>query len=86
VWFVPYPTIRLRVKDRPHPASFPADLADMCLKLHGLDRARRVLDPFMGLGSVGVAARRHKIPFVGFDIDPAYVAAAEQELQRMNDQ
>jgi DNA modification methylase len=40
----------------------------------------------MGLGSVGVAARRHKIPFVGFDIDPAYVAAAEQELQRMNDQ
>jgi site-specific DNA-methyltransferase (adenine-specific) len=71
-WFIPYETIQSRDRDRPHPASFPPALPDRCIRLHGLERTRRVLDPFMGLGSTGVAARRLGIPCVGFEIDPGY--------------
>src|SRR6187455_3488091 len=54
-WFIPYETIQSREKDRPHPATFPPKLPEMCLRLHGLERARLVADPFLGLGSTAVA-------------------------------
>src|SRR5207245_11585414 len=34
-WFIPYETIRDRAAQRPHPATFPAQLAGRCLQLHG---------------------------------------------------
>jgi site-specific DNA-methyltransferase (adenine-specific) len=34
-WFVPYQTIKSRANQRPHPATFPAELAERCIKLHG---------------------------------------------------
>jgi len=71
-WFLPYPTIMRRARDRPHPATFPPSLPDRCLRLHGLERARLVLDPFMGLGSTAVACARLGVPCVGFEIDPEY--------------
>jgi hypothetical protein len=51
----PYETIQSRDKDRPHPATFPPRLADYCLRLHGLQRLRLAMDPFLGLGSTAVA-------------------------------
>ena len=36
-WFIPYETIQSREKDRPHPATFPPKLPEMCLRLHGLE-------------------------------------------------
>jgi len=79
-WFLPYPTIRRRAHDRPHPASFPVELPEQCLKLHGLARVRLAVDPFVGIGSSAVAAGRLGVPFVGFDVDPAYLAVAVQRL------
>ena len=38
-WFIPYQTIQSRKKERPHPATFPAQLAEWCITLHGTDRA-----------------------------------------------
>lgn len=80
-WFVPYTTIRSRAKERPHPATFPPQLATMCLRLHGVDEESTVLDPFLGLGHSGLAARecgvRH---FIGFEIDPEYLAEAARRL------
>ena len=52
-WFVPYKTIQRRDTERPHPATFPVTIPDMCVRLHGVKRARRVLDPFMGLAARG---------------------------------
>lgn len=80
-WFVPYDTIRSRDAQRPHPATFPVELARKCILLHGLDRTRVVLDPFMGLGNAGLAARALGKDFVGFEIDPAYVAEADARLR-----
>ena len=55
-WFVPYATIKNRAAQRPHPASFPIELARKCIRLHGLARAQLVLDPFLGIGHAGAAA------------------------------
>ncbi|MCX6018456.1 MAG: site-specific DNA-methyltransferase [Chloroflexi bacterium] len=79
-WFIPYDTIQKRSSDRPHPASFPPHLPEQCILLHGRDRVRTVLDPFMGIGSTGIACRTLGVGFVGFEIDPDYLHAARQAL------
>ncbi|HEX3817558.1 MAG TPA: site-specific DNA-methyltransferase [Chthoniobacterales bacterium] len=80
-WFIPYETIRRRAKERPHPATFPVQLAVNCILLHGLTRARRMLDPFLGIGNSAVAAKRCGLTnFVGFEIDEKYLAEARRRL------
>jgi site-specific DNA-methyltransferase (adenine-specific) len=79
-WFIPYRTIRDRTSQRPHPSTFPVQLPEMCIKLHGADRVRRVLDPFVGLGSTAIAAQRLGLPCVGFDLDQYYLDIARRQL------
>lgn len=79
-WFLPYPTIRVRATDRPHPAAFPPELPERCLKLHGLSRIRLAVDPFVGIGASAIAAARLGVPFVGFDVDAVYLAVARDRL------
>lgn len=79
-WFVPYPTIKYRAKDRPHPASFPVALPERCLRLHGAVQVRRVMDPFVGLGSTALAAARMGLDCIGFDLDENYLEVARQRL------
>ncbi|HVX02795.1 MAG TPA: site-specific DNA-methyltransferase [Nitrososphaera sp.] len=76
-WFIPYETIQSR-KDRPHPATFPARLPEMCIRLHG--HARLVADPFTGIGSTALAAKRLGVSFVGFEIDKGYLDEAIARL------
>src|SRR5467141_323926 len=57
-WFIPYETIQSRAKERPHPATFPVQLAEWCIKLHGVSRVQTMLDPFLGIGNSAVAAQR----------------------------
>jgi site-specific DNA-methyltransferase (adenine-specific) len=75
-WFLPYDTINSREKDRPHPATFPVRLPEYCLRLHGLDRAKRVLDPFVGLGATAVACASLGLDFVGIELDRGYLDEA----------
>jgi site-specific DNA-methyltransferase (adenine-specific) len=72
-WFIPYETIQRRDRDRPHPATFPPQLPEQCLRLHGLGRVRLVMDPFTGLGSTAVACARLGVDFIGADIDEVYL-------------
>ena len=76
-WFIPYETIK---KTRPHPTVYPDKLPEMCLKLHGVKRAKLALDPFMGIGSTAVACKKLKIDFLGFEIDKSYVKIAKDKL------
>jgi len=71
-WFIPYKTILSRSKERPHPATFPIELPTRCIRLHGVDRVRLVMDPFLGIGSTAVACSRMKLGFVGFEIAQDY--------------
>lgn len=80
-WFIPYQTIKSRDKQRPHPATFPVQLAVNCIKLHGVDRVQTMLDPFLGIGNSAVAARECSVPkFIGFEIDDSYLAEAKHRL------
>jgi site-specific DNA-methyltransferase (adenine-specific) len=83
-WFVPYETIQSRDKERPHPATFPVQLAEWCIKLHGPADAGRIemmLDPFLGIGNSAVAAQRYGVKrFIGFEIDEAYLAEAKRRV------
>jgi site-specific DNA-methyltransferase (adenine-specific) len=76
-WFIPYETIQSK-SERPHPATFPVKLPEMCIKLHG--STKLVVDPFSGIGSTAVAAMRLGVPFVGFEIDKEYLDAAVVRL------
>ncbi|MDA1184388.1 MAG: site-specific DNA-methyltransferase [Acidobacteria bacterium] len=80
-WFIPYTTIQSREKDRPHPATFPPKLPEMCLKLHGLDRIDTVADPFLGLGATAVACAQLGLSFIGIEMDEGYLLEAITRTQ-----
>jgi site-specific DNA-methyltransferase (adenine-specific) len=80
-WFIPYKTIQSRAKERPHPATFPVQLAEWCIKLHGISRVETMLDPFLGIGNSAVAAQRCGVKnFIGFEIDEIYFAEARSRV------
>lgn len=81
-WFIPYKTIVSRDKERPHPASFPPLLAEMCIKLHGLDRVGLVMDPFMGIGNTALACAQLGVSCVGYEIDPEYFKTSVEQVER----
>ena len=81
-WFIPYETIQNREKDRPHPATFPPRLPEMCLRLHGLAGIRLVADPFLGLGSTAVACAQLGLNFVGVELDKRYLNEAVERTQK----
>src|SRR5437870_5563136 len=81
-WFIPYQTIQSRAKERPHPATFPVQLAELCIKLHGVSRVQTMLDPFLGIGNSAMAAQRCDVKkFIGFEIDETYLAEAKRRLR-----
>jgi site-specific DNA-methyltransferase (adenine-specific) len=81
-WFIPYETIQSREQERPHPATFPVQLAEWCIKLHGVTRIETMLDPFLGIGNSAVAAQRCGVKsFIGFEIDEVYLAEAKRRME-----
>lgn len=80
-WFIPYETIQRRDRDRPHPASFPSKLPEQCLRLHGLDRVKLAMDPFVGLGSTAVACARLGVDVIGTDLDETYLELAVERTR-----
>jgi len=83
-WFIPYETIQSREKDRPHPATFPPRLPEMCLLLHGTDRITTVADPFLGLGSTAVACAQLGLNFVGVEMDKGYLEEAIERVKTVS--
>jgi site-specific DNA-methyltransferase (adenine-specific) len=80
-WFIPYRTIRDRNQERPHPATFPAELAENCILLHGLAAETVMLDPFLGIGNSAIAAKKSGVKrFIGFDIDEEYLRVASGKI------
>ena len=68
-----------RMKEFDHPAMFPEELARRVLLLFSFS-GDAILDPFAGVGTTCVVARRHNRQFLGIDIAPEYCATAEQRL------
>jgi site-specific DNA-methyltransferase (adenine-specific) len=93
VWFIPYRTIRSKAQRDHHPSPFPVELAERCIKLHGMHAqpdegaaegeksSPVVLDPFLGVGSTLLAAQRLGCPGIGIEIDASYAEAAAWHLR-----
>jgi site-specific DNA-methyltransferase (adenine-specific) len=79
-WFIPYETIWDRETQRPHPSTFPVALPEMCIRIHGLERTKMVLDPFMGIGTTAIASLRLRKSCTGFEIDDKYLKAASDRI------
>ena len=62
-----------------HPAAFPVDLID---RIISSTSAKVILDPFMGSGTVAVAAKNLKRNYIGIDISPEYCEMAEQRIKQ----
>ncbi len=62
-----------------HPAMFPEELARRVLQLFSF-RGDTVLDPFAGVGTTCVAARRNGRRFVGIDVSEDYCETAKRRL------
>jgi site-specific DNA-methyltransferase (adenine-specific) len=84
-WFIPYKTISRRDKHRPHPATFPVELAENCIRLHGVKKGLVMLDPFLGIGNSAIAAQRCRVKkFIGFEIDEIYLAEARRRIAQIS--
>ena len=83
-WFIPYETIWDKETQRPHPATFPIALPEMCVKLHGVKKVKLVLDPFIGIGSTAIACLKLGKECVGFDIDESYLQVAADRLTEIS--
>jgi DNA modification methylase len=93
-WFIPYtPTSKLakeagttsdtgtREGSRGgHPATFPEQLPDMCIKFSGIATGSRVYDPFIGTGTTILAALKNNMYGVGTDLDQDYLNFSQQRL------
>ena len=76
IWEIPAESAR-RVG---HPAPFPVALPRRFIELFTFE-GDLVLDPFMGSGSTAVAAAESGRHYVGYELDPAYVALAERRVE-----
>jgi site-specific DNA-methyltransferase (adenine-specific) len=66
-------------KNTEHPASFPVELPRRILETVG---GYRVLDPFAGSGTTGIACVIDGRDFTGIELDPYYCELAEARIKR----
>lgn len=93
-WFIPYtPTSKLakevgtkndtgtREGSRGgHPATFPEQLPDMCIKFSGIESGSKVYDPFNGTGTTVLSAIKNGMHGIGTDLDKEYLSFSQQRL------
>ena len=68
------------MKDYGHPAMFPEELVERILKLFSY-KDDIVLDPFNGVGTTTVTAKRLKRKYFGIDISDEYCKVAEKRIE-----
>jgi modification methylase len=61
-----------------HPAPYPIALASRCIES---TNAQIVLDPFMGSGTTGAAAKRLGRNYIGIELSPDYCEQAEKRIK-----
>ena len=67
-----------------YPAEKPAEVADVLIR-QSSEAGNLIIDPFMGSGSVGIAAARIGRRFLGNDLNPEAVRIAAQRLHEFGE-
>ena len=69
-----------RTGNKLHPTQKPVDLLEYLLTKFS-DEKQTVLDPFMGSGSTGVAAKNLNRNFIGIEMDEGYFKIAQDRIK-----
>jgi site-specific DNA-methyltransferase (adenine-specific) len=79
--FFAVPKVRQHAEEyNNHPTLKPVALMEHLVKLVSFAH-QRVLDPFMGSGSTGLACLNHKRYFVGYELDENYFQIGKQRME-----
>lgn len=62
-----------------HGAIFPLELAEKVISNFS-SKGCTIMDPFMGSGTTGIAAKRLRRFFIGIELDPEYFSDAERRI------
>lgn len=65
--------------DREHPATFPVEIPRRLIKLYTFP-GEAVVDPFMGVGTTGLACAATGRRFIGIEREPRFFAVAERRI------
>ena len=68
-----------RTGNKLHPTQKPVDLLEYLISKFS-DKNETVLDPFMGSGSTGVAAKNLNRSFIGIELDEEYFKIASDRI------
>lgn len=66
-----------------HPATFPEQLPDMCIRYSGISKGSTVYDPFNGTGTTVLAAVKNGMKGVGTDIDDNYLDFSKRRIENV---
>jgi len=69
--------------NRNHSAAFPLELPSWFIKLF-TKKGGTVLDPFMGIGTTGMAAILLKRNYIGIEVSKEYMKEARNKIKRLN--
>ena len=69
-----------------HYAGFPEELIEPCVRSSTGKSHDVVLDPFMGSGTTGAVALKFRRHFLGFELNPDYVAMANWRTRRTEEE
>ena len=67
------------IRTKKHPTEKPSELMQILVE-NSTDPENVVLDPFMGVGGVGIACMNTGREFIGIEIDPKYFQIAKDRL------
>lgn len=68
-------------QNNPHPAPFPLELAERCVKAVG---PGVIMDPFIGSGTTAIAAEIYGNNWIGIDLSYEYAQMAESRIRDFN--
>ena len=72
-----------RLRNPKHPTQKPVAILKKLITIAS-NKGDIILDPFMGVGSTGIAALNLERRFIGFEISPIYFNAAKQRILNMD--
>jgi len=81
-WYIPYKTICSKSRKGNHPAIFPEELVEWCIRLAGYNQNTNVYDPFLGSGTTLAVTKKLGIKGIGIEIDKEYVDYTYRRLRQ----
>jgi site-specific DNA-methyltransferase (adenine-specific) len=82
IWYIPYKPASSKKDKFFHPCTYPVELAEKCILMHGLRPDLVVLDPFLGTASTLAAVKQLGCKGVGIELDKAYCLNSIERLEK----